>query len=72
MGKYNKIFSRIMLKSLKICTSIVTIASCNNNIISNENFNSEKLKDIWEDIENIQQEWSQIERILYLIRSVFS
>lgn len=54
MGKYNKIFSRIMLKSLKICTSIVTIASCNNNIISNENFNSEKLKDIWEDIENIQ------------------
>ena len=24
------------------------------------------------DIENIQQEWSQIERILYLIRSVFS
>ena len=55
MGKYNKIFNRIMLKSLKICTSIVTIASCNNNIISNENFNSEKLKDIWEDIENIQQ-----------------
>lgn len=54
MGKYNKIFSRIMLKSLKVCTSIVTIASCNNNIISNENFNSEKLKDIWEDIENIQ------------------
>lgn len=59
MGKYSKIFSRIilnkiMLKSLKICTSIVTIASCNNNIISNENFNSEKLKDIWEDIENIQ------------------
>jgi hypothetical protein len=54
MEKHNKIFSIIMLKSLKICTSIVTIASCNNNIISNENFNSEKLKDIWEDIENIQ------------------
>ena len=54
MWKYNKLFSRITLKSLKICTSIVTIASCNNNIISNENFNSEKLKDIWKDIENIQ------------------